>query len=653
MSAVYLCAFSSLYVQVPGLYGDNGILPAKLVINKEAESFSDLVEGQPTLLRLLPKIGLDVTTGMDFLCLGGMLLSFVAMVARSQRNCVVFGALWLLYLSLFQVGQTFLWFQWDILLLEAGFLTVLVAPLNLFGSIGATHHQHDKITLWLVKWLLFRLMFASGVVKLTSQCPTWWGLTALNYHYETQCLPTPVAWFFHQLPEWFQKLSVVITFVIEIPLPLLCFSPVRGQRLLAFWGTVLLMVLIIITGNYNFFNVLTITLCLVLLDDNFLRRCMGKTSISDEDEPERLPVIGPFWRPIRWALNLLVYGAIIYWTIRLFSLRLVVKPSVYVSSKIAFSSEDLEKFLKVTVPLTIWLGLASLSWEVLKALLRSLVCEKGLVRKLTNTVGCVVFGLAAFAMFGISLVPHTMVDRSSQSALWPRVKQLHAASRPYKLTSPYGLFRRMTGVGGRPEVIVEGSQHLERGWKEYDFLHKPGNISSRPTIVAPHQPRLDWQMWFAALGTYQHNPWFLNMVYRLLNNQPEVLGLIGKNPFPDQPPRYIRATLYHYYFTRWDKSHEWHHDTHWWVRKRVREYLPVVTRDEPSFINYLKQAGILQTQNPGEADNKPNFLKYIIGMLRRFVGQPEGFIAIMTLFFGAFLLTFLDPSVKVVEWPKS
>ncbi|KAK2154133.1 hypothetical protein LSH36_275g00015 [Paralvinella palmiformis] len=239
LSVIYLFAFASLYVQIPGLYGDNGILPAKLVLKKgSAESafdLEDLVSNQPTLLRLLPSLGLDTQSSMDFLCLGGVILSFVAMVSRNQRNSIVFGVLWMMYFSLFQVGQTFLWFQWDILLLETGFLAILVAPLNLFGWRSVWYHQHDHITFWLVKWLLFRLMFASGIVKLTSNCPTWWGLTALNYHYETQCIPTPLAWIAHQFPEWFQKLCVVSVYVIQIPVPFLYFSPVRSQRIFAFY----------------------------------------------------------------------------------------------------------------------------------------------------------------------------------------------------------------------------------------------------------------------------------------------------------------------------------------------------------------------------------------------------------------------------------
>ena len=98
------------------------------------------------------------------------------------------------------------------------------------------------------------------------------------------------------------------------------------------------------------------------------------------------------------------------------------------------------------------------------------------------------------------------------------------------------LIRRMTGVGGRPEVIIEGSDAIHGPWQEYQFLHKPGNVSRAPSYVLPHQPRLDWQMWFAALGSYQHNPWLLGLVFRLLEGREEVVDLLDPaSPFTMGP----------------------------------------------------------------------------------------------------------------------
>jgi len=651
MSVIYLFAFSSLFVQIPGLYGDNGILPAKLVAPKEAESLQDLVENQPGLLRLMPKLGLSVETGMDLLCIGGTILSLCAMTSRRLRNSATFFFLWALYLSLFQVGQTFLWFQWDILLLEAGFLTIFVAPLNILCRHRIGFFQHDRITFWLLKWLLFRLMFASGVVKLTSNCPTWWGLTALNYHFETQCIPQPAAWIFHQFPEWFQSFSVAMTLIIEIGLPFMFFSPVRQHRIFAFYGQILLQLLIIITGNYNFFNLLTVTLCLSLIDDNFIRNWLKKPLRPDEDSPDKLPVIGKFWRLIAIALNLTAYGALVYWSVVLFDMKLVRKPSMHIEAKITFSSQEFTTWLATVVPITIWMGLLSLLWELFKGVVRSLVHEKGSFKKVRNFMGCALFGAFALGLFSVSLVPHAQISKEVRQSLPNRVKLVYGYARPFKLASPYGLFRRMTGVGGRPEVIIEGSNSMDRGWREYEFLYKPGNVTYKLPVVAPHQPRLDWQMWFAALGTYQHNPWFLNLCYRLLNNEPWVLGLMGKNPFPDKPPKYIRATLYHYHFTSWHKDNERYSDFDWWTRERVKEYLPIVTKNEPSFINYLTQAGIIQANNE-ESIEEVNVLEKLLRMFRKIIGQPEGFAFTMALFVIGLVMTFLDPNVKVIEWPE-
>src|SRR5262249_16933832 len=118
---------------------------------------------------------------------------------------------------------------------------------------------------------------------------------------------------------------------------------------------------------------------------------------------------------------------------------------------------------------------------------------------------------------------------------------LTAWLQPFRSTNGYGLFAVMTTE--RPEIIVEGSDD-QTTWKSYEVRWKPGDPLRRPRFVAPHQPRLDWQMWFAALSSFEENPWFQNFLIRLLQGSPPVLRLLEKNPFPDRPPRYVRAVLY-------------------------------------------------------------------------------------------------------------
>ncbi|XP_075580733.1 LOW QUALITY PROTEIN: lipase maturation factor 2 [Pelecanus crispus] len=586
LAAAYLAAFTSLYVQIPGLYGRDGILPARKVLRLSGKGLREQLWDLPTLLWLSPRLGLDTELGMELLCLLGVLASFGALVAERLRDSLLFALLWVLYLSLYQVGQVFLYFQWDSLLLEAGFLAVLVAPLHLLKWRTTTWRAHDGVTFWLVRWLLFRLMFASGVVKLTSRCPTWWGLTALTYHYETQCMPTPGAWFTHQLPVWFQKFSVVATYVIEIAIPPLFFAPIRHLRLFAFYSQVLLQVLIILTGNYNFFNMLTVVLAFSLLDEEHVKRWRGGSERKH----------GRTWPPSLWAflstvLELSTYGLLLYWTIQCFGLEINWEKKL-LDSKVAFTYHEFTTWLRtVTLPL-VGLGLLSLFWEILSALYRS-ACVRGCFWKLWATLQWAVFAAATVGMFTISLVPFTYIDYESNGKLWPGIHRMFNAVERFQLVNSYGLFRRMTGVGGRPEVVLEGS-YDKQTWTEIEFMYKPGNISTAPPVAALHQPRLDWQMWFAALAHHSSSPWFTSFVYRLLQGKKDVIHLVqideSRYPFSTQPPIYIRAQLYKYWFTSSDEGSEG--PVPWWRRQHVQEFFPAVSLGDPTLESLLNQHGM-------------------------------------------------------------
>lgn len=141
--------------------------------------------------------------------------------------------------------------------------------------------------------------------------------------------------------------------------------------------------------------------------------------------------------------------------------------------------------------------------------------------------------------------------------------------RPFHLVNHYGLFTIMTT--SRPEIIVEGSDDLNT-WLEYEFKWKPGDLTRAPAFVAPHQPRLDWQFWFSAFSSYERDPWVVSFLVRLLEGSPAVISLLGKNPFPKTPPRYIRALLYDYRFTGLSAKAA---EGRWWQRERIRPYTPV------------------------------------------------------------------------------
>ena len=145
---------------------------------------------------------------------------------------------------------------------------------------------------------------------------------------------------------------------------------------------------------------------------------------------------------------------------------------------------------------------------------------------------------------------------------------------PFHTVNSYGLFAVMTS--SRPEIIIEGSNDGVT-WSPYEFKYKPGDLNRRPRFVEPFQPRLDWQMWFAALGNYQHEEWFIALCVKLLQGSPDVLALLETNPFPNAPPRYIRALLYDYHFTDFVTRRA---TGQWWRRELKGPYCPILSLNQ-------------------------------------------------------------------------
>ena len=187
------------------------------------------------------------------------------------------------------VGQPFLGYQWDALLLEAGLLSILLAPWGF--RTGRAARGPSPAAIWLVRWLVFRLMLLSGVVKLTGGDPAWSAWEAMAYHYETQPLPSWTSWYMHQCPPWFQAASVGFVFWAELVAPFLIFGP-RRVRMLGFGSIVTLQVLIAATGNFGFFNLLTVVLCLILVEDRDWGRRDGDPAGAFPRAPWRRWLIG-------------------------------------------------------------------------------------------------------------------------------------------------------------------------------------------------------------------------------------------------------------------------------------------------------------------------------------------------------------------------
>lgn len=430
LALIYLVAFASLGVQIIGLAGADGILPYTehlAQVRAQQGALAYIVE--PTLFWLNAS-----DAALQGATIAGCLFAVLLFFNLLPRVSLV--ALFVLYLSLFRAGQIFMNFQWDYLLLESGFLALFLGS----GS---------RIVVWLYRWLLFRLRFLSGASKLLTQDPTWANLTALYYYFETQPLPHVGSWYADHLPHWLLRFGTGATLVIEIVVPFMMFMP-RRPRFFAAWATILMQLLIMLTSNHNFFNLLTLALCLFLFDDRALRRVV----------PEAAE---------RW----------------------------------------------------------------LTANIRSRPLPR-LPQALLGALGAVLIYVSAAEMWGMF-----SEGRPVRGTL---VRWL----APYHVVNPYHVFPTMTTE--RVELIVEGSQDGEH-WEPYEFKYKPGDVNRRPEVVIPHHPRLDWMMWFVPLMYPINAQWYYNFLERLRERSPEVLALLEHNPFPGEPPRYLRTTAYRYHFT--------------------------------------------------------------------------------------------------------
>ena len=260
LGLIYALAFYSLSAQLDGLISSQGLLPAALFLEKARLYFG---EDATPWLRLPTLFWIDASDlTLHLACYAGLALS-LALLLGYAHGLQLF-ALWVIYLSFNGIGQVFYGFGWEILLLEAGFLGIFLAP---FGR-GPT--PPSTAVMWLYRWLVFRVIFGAGLIKLRGDA-CWWDLTCMEYHYQTQPLPHLLSWYWHQLPTFIHKTSVLATHVVELVGPFFLFA---GRRLRhpAALVQIAFQLLLILSGNLSWFNYLTIVLCVACFDDQWLRR---------------------------------------------------------------------------------------------------------------------------------------------------------------------------------------------------------------------------------------------------------------------------------------------------------------------------------------------------------------------------------------------
>jgi hypothetical protein len=466
---IYVVAFAILVNQGQALIGSQGLLPAARYLEriKRIVGFAE----HPTLFWSQASDGVLQAAAMIGLALALLMLVGV-------DHAAVSALLWLLYISFVHIGQIFYGYGWETLLLETGFLAIFLGTARTWSSLRETRPVPRIMFVWLC-WLLFRLMFGAGLIKLRGDT-CWRDLTCMYYHYETQPVPHPLSRVLHFAPQWFHRAEVLFNHLVEVIVPFGLFIPRlrNGAALL----TIAFQLLLVFSGNLSFLNWLTIAVALGCLDDKVWQRLaparLFQQPVAERSSRGRLVAVG-------------VYSCLV----------------------------------------------ALLSIEPALNLL------------------------------------------SAQ-------QQMNSSFEPLHLVNTYGAFGSIGRE--RDEVILEGTSDPDPRtgrYRAYELKCKPGDVGRAPCLITPYHYRLDWQMWFAALSSFDRQPWLAHLIYKLLHNDPSALGLIANQPFPDAPPRYIRAERYRYRFSKLGAAG-------YWERERIGSYAPAFTRDDPRLLRFLQSYGL-------------------------------------------------------------
>jgi lipase maturation factor 1 len=514
---IYFSAFFSLVFQIRGLIGPEGILPASDYLQAVAHSLGHArFWYAPTLLWLS-----SGSPMLAALCWVGMVAALLLVLNVWPRGALA--ACFVCFLSFVSAAGDFSGYQSDGMLLEAGFIALFFAPPGFRPGLGAARPpSHASLLLLLWEW--FRIYFESGVVKIVSGEPQWRQMTAMDEYYQNGPLPTWIGWYVQHLPHWFHASTVYATLALELGLVWMLFLP-RRWRILCFFIVTPWQIGIILTANYTFLNYLVLALGFLLLDDRLLLQLS----------------------PQRWA--------------KLFPARAdvdrseVAQPTGTRETEPDSSSQSQDSAAKSRDAIRSEHG-RTRDW-------RQLFHPQLAALKFSLT------GLMLGWIFYATAVQLAWIVLPSIGLPTAPV----IALEPFRIANRYGLFAVMTR--GRYEIEFQGSEDGQI-WQAYPFRYKPQDPSKPPGIYAPYQPRFDWNLWFASLGSWREYPIVLSTEIRLLSNEPDVLALFAGNPFPREPPRQVRAVLWQYWFTTMTEKRA---SGLWWRRQLRGLYAPTLTRD--------------------------------------------------------------------------
>ena len=519
LGVIYFSAFYSLLFQIRGMLGPQGLLPAGSYLEEVAK-----VMGRarfwyaPTLLWMA-----SGDHALMVLCWVGVAASLLLLVNISPRGMLAI--CFVCFLSFIAAAQDFSGYQSDGMLLCAGFISYFLAPRGWKPGWGE-QGPPARAPLFLLRLLWFTIYFESGVAKYFGGDPTWRDLSAMNEYYQNGPLPTWIGWYAHQFPHWFHQTTAFVTLCLELLIPWMLWLP-RRARIVCFFFVTFLQIGIILTANYAFLNYLVLALGVFLLHDIFLVQF----------------VPGGWCNPVRRSLQKASAGP---WHISLLEAFEGSREPVSLSLTIAAD----EPSKGVSTAGVAAFDLRSNIWKAFKA-----------TWLWTKTF------LLAWVFYAMAFL---MLRQMSPGLPLPTAPV--AALDPFRIANSYGLFGRMTWA--RYEIEFQGS-HDGTNWVVYPFRYKPQGLNEAPGIYAPYQPRFEWNLWFASLGTWRENPFVIRTEEQLLLNTPDVLALFRCNPFAQSPPKFVRSVVWQYWFT--DRAAK-RATGQWWRREFRGLYAPTLER---------------------------------------------------------------------------
>jgi lipase maturation factor len=514
LAAIYFSAFYSLLFQIKGLIGPDGVLPAQQYLAAVARSLGGTRYWYAPSLYWISSSS-QMLMAVTWL---GLVASIVAFLNIWPR--LSFFICFVCFLSFVAASSEFSSYQSDGMLLEAGFLALFFAPGGVLPGWGASQPP-SRASLFLLQWEWFRIYFESGMVKLLSGDEQWRHLTAMDEYYQNGPLPTWIGWYAEHLPHWFHVASAAGTLVMELVVVLMLFFP-RRVRLICFLIVTPWEIGVILTANYTFLNYLVLSLGFLLLDDKMLLRFVPRRF-----QPQTASMAPRVESPAAEA-----------------------PLSILAADENSAASNEGSASILAAEPARKRSG-----WR------RRLAGHFSAIRLAVTAVMLSWIAYDTTMEMAVLLFRHVSLPTEPITML-----------EPFRIANQYGLFAVMTR--GRYEIEFQGSND-GRNWTPYLFRYKPQALNEPPRIYAPYQPRFDWNLWFASLADWHQSEIVPLTEERLLENDADVLALFKGNPFPQSPPRVVRAVLWQYWFTSMDEKRR---TDDWWRRQLLGVYAPEITR---------------------------------------------------------------------------